>query len=282
VSEWLQVLIDWGRKEKGDEESIAQGLLQSFEMTAKREQDLSYTCNTGHVQEKEKNQENLGKNEGGSTNEMTGKHVIRGWDKQRRKERGERKLMPLWTLGKKKGKMDNQLWTQRAKFDESYCTLSIFNLNFNLVFFCLCFFLLVILLWILWINTHFISVVSYPFPAESTFNEWFQNIAWKLRTLWKEGGMTWVRLIFNKEILTQQYIFFVVNLKPLYQRSWRGKIEMIKVFYGWKFDEWDEKTKKNPISFPFQKNIYVKKIPNEKILGKVTKNFGTVYNVCSV
>ena len=44
-------MIDWGRKEKGDEESIAQGLLQSFEMTAKREQDLLYTCNTGHVQE---------------------------------------------------------------------------------------------------------------------------------------------------------------------------------------------------------------------------------------
>lgn len=60
-------------------------------MTAKREQDLLYTCNTGHVQEKkrrreeeknkEKEKENgkkFGKNEGGSTIEMTGEHVSKG------------------------------------------------------------------------------------------------------------------------------------------------------------------------------------------------------------
>jgi len=105
------LLIDWERKEeKGDEDSIAQGLLQSFEMTAKREQDLLYTCNTGHVQEKKRRREEekkrrreeekkrrreeekkrrrekqrkrkreeIRKNEGGSTIEMTGEHVSKG------------------------------------------------------------------------------------------------------------------------------------------------------------------------------------------------------------
>ena len=98
-----------------------------------------------------------------------------------------------------------------------------FQFKFQPRFLLLVFFLLVILLWILWINTHFISVVSYPFPAESTFNEWFQNIAWKLRTLWKEGGMTWVRLIFNKEILTQQYIFFCCKFKAIISEKLTGE-----------------------------------------------------------
>jgi hypothetical protein len=68
-------LIDWKRKEeKGDEDSIAQGLLQSFEMTAKREQDLLYTCNTGHVQEKKRRREEEKKRKTKKKKKKTGRN----------------------------------------------------------------------------------------------------------------------------------------------------------------------------------------------------------------
>ena len=94
-------------------------------------------------------------------------------------------------------------------------------------------------------------------------------------------GMTWVRLIVNKEILTQQYNF-CCKFKAIISENLMGGNRNDQSVLRLKIWRMGRRNEENPISFPFQKNIYVKKIPNEKILGKVTKNFGTVYNVCSV
>ena len=111
---------------------------------------------------------------------------------EKREEKGNWCHHEHW--GRKKGENGQPALDAKSQIRRellySFYQFSIFN--FNLVFFCSCVFsLLLILLWILWINARFISVVSYPFPAESTLNEYFQNIAWELRTSWEERGITW-------------------------------------------------------------------------------------------
>jgi len=248
VSEWLQLLIDWERKEeKGDEDSIAQGLLQSFEMTAKREQDLLYTCNTGHVQEKKRRREeekkrrreeekNKEKEKGKKFGKMKGAVQLKWRENmsvkdemnngEKREEKGNWCHHEHW--GRKKGENGQPALDAKSQIRRellySFYQFSIFNFQFQPRFLLLVCFLFTINTAMNTMNQCTFHISRFLSFSRRIHVEWIlSKHRVEVKNVLRGKGNNMVRLIINKEILTQQYIFFVVNLKPLYQRTWRGK-----------------------------------------------------------
>jgi hypothetical protein len=140
---------------------------------------------------------------------MTGEHVSKGWDEQRRKERGKRKLMPSWTLGKKKGGK----WTTSSGRKEPNSTratvlfLSIFNFQFQPRFLLLVCFLFTINTAMNTMNQCTFHISRFLSFSRRIHVEWIlSKHRVEVKNVLRGKGNNMVRLIINKEILTQQYI----------------------------------------------------------------------------